>query len=321
MASKYVIGMDIGGTKISTGLLDNKCNLIDIITLPTCADKEKDVILSQIKISIDTILKNNNLDIAYVKGIGICCPGPLNPKTGLVINPPNLPTLWNTNIKEIIEDLYKTPVKVENDANAAGYAEVVMGAAKGCENILYVTVSTGVGTGIIINKQIYHGKNGFAGEGGHLSANYKGTINCNCNAPDCIEAIASGTGIARKAKELIISGQAQNSLLNQYKDNLSDITAKEISTFALQGDKLAVLIIEESAFTIGAWLGGMINLLDPDMIVIGGGVTSIGDLFFNKVRETSLKFTYNIYADKTPIVPAALKTNVGVLGAASLFVL
>ncbi|MEW5819200.1 MAG: ROK family protein [Cyanobacteriota bacterium] len=319
MIKENIIGIDIGGTKISYGLLKLDGNLIDTITLPALADKPKEIFINQLITGINNLLTNNNIDINIIKGIGICCPGPINPITGDIINPPNLPMLWNTNLIQLIKRYYKVPIKVENDANAAALAEILIGAAKNLNNILYVTVSTGIGTGIIIDRKIYHGKNGLAGEGGHISINYHDKIKCNCNAPGCIESIASGTGIASKAKELIITNQVQNSLLKSFSDNPDQISAKQIAEFAKQNDSLSIALIEESAFNIGAWLGGMINLLDPDMIVIGGGVSFTGELFFNKVRATALKFTYNIFASETPIMPAKLKTNAGIYGAASLF--
>lgn len=319
MSDKMIIGVDIGGTKISSGLVDFNGLIKDVTTVPTLANEPAENTLKQFKLSIDKLLDKYGLLISDIEGIGVCCPGPLNPKTGDIINPPNLPAFWHKNLKTIITSIYPLPVKIENDANAAGLAETLIGAAKNFENVLYVTVSTGVGTGIIINREIYHGKNGFAGEGGHLSANYKGNVDCNCKTPCCIESIASGTAIAKYAREFVSNGERPDSMLNTFKDSIEEINAKEVGQCALKGDKLAVEIIENSAFNIGAWLGGMINLLDPDIIVIGGGVSLIGELFFNKVRATALQYTYNMNADKTPIVPAQLQTNVGIYGAASLF--
>lgn len=320
MATPWIIGVDIGGTKISSGLLTANGQLKYVVTVPTMADKSKYVVINQIITTIEQLIADNSISIESIKGIGVCAPGPLNPITGEIINPPNLPSMWNTNLKEVINSFYNLPVVIENDANAAGLAETKIGIAQGYDNVIYTTISTGIGTGIIINGKIYHGKNGFAGEGGHLSTNYKGTIYCNCKAPSCIEGIASGSAIARKAKELISSGKAENSLLASFKDQLDTISAKDVGDLALQNDPLAMEIIKESAFNIGAWLGGLINLLDPEVIVLGGGVTSIGELFFSTVRETVLKFSYNIFADKIPILPAKLKTNVGIYGAASLFI-
>ena len=138
-----------------------------------------------------------------VGGIGICAPGPLNPKTGVVLNPPNLPGWRNIELAKQVEAEFGLPAKLENDANAAGLAEVLFGAAVGYRDIFYVTVSTGVGTGIIINKKIYHGKNGIAGEGGHVSVDYRSPYRCGCGTYGCIEALAAGPGMARRARVML----------------------------------------------------------------------------------------------------------------------
>lgn len=317
---KFIIGVDIGGTKISSGLFNSENKLLTSNTLPTLAEKPKDIIINQIVKSIQTVLESKQLKPENLKGIGICSPGPINPITGDILNPPNLPSLWNTNLLKELATFFPVKTVIENDANAAALAEHKFGAAKGYNNVFYITVSTGIGTGIIINNKIYHGKNGFAGEGGHLSLDLNGKINCNCKIPACIESQASGTAIAKKAISLIKNNQASNSRLNSFQNNLESLTAKEIGILAKENDTQALQIIHDSALKVGAWLGGMINLLDPDIIIIGGGVASLGDLYINKVKETTLKFTYNPYASHTPIVAALLKKNVGIYGAASLFI-
>lgn len=318
--SKNIIGVDIGGTKISSGLFNDHNELVDSLTLPAMADKPKDTVINQVVKGIQILLDKAEITNDSIKGIGICSPGPINPVSGDLLNPPNLPSLWNINLIKELETFFPVKIKIENDANAAALAESRFGAAIDYNNVFYVTVSTGIGTGIIINKSIYHGKNGLAGEGGHLSCNYKGGVSCNCLIPGCLESIASGTAIAKKARELIELGKAENSTLNKYKNIKNSPTTKDIAEMALNGDKLALQLIEDSAFHVGAWLGGMINLLDPDIIVIGGGVASLGKLYFDTVRKTALKYTYNPFADQTPIVAANLQKDAGIYGAASLFI-
>lgn len=314
-----IVGVDIGGTKIAGGIFTLQGELLLKETVIVKDKHSQKSIIQQLFGLIDNLLNTSNTDIKELKGIGICAPGPLNPKKGYIYNPPNLTGLSNFNLKDAVEAKYAVHCIVENDANAAAYAETIMGAAKGMENVFYVTVSTGVGTGIVINKRIYHGKNGFAGEGGHLSSNYHGDVHCLCGAPSCIEGIASGTAIAKKAKSLLKSDKILDSKLINYAYNDDQLTTEVIGRFAQKGDPVCIDIIQDAAFTIGAWLGGIINLLDPDIIVIGGGVSLVGDVFFEKVRSTALAFTYNLEADKTPIVAAQLQKDVGIVGASSLF--
>jgi glucokinase len=257
----------------------------------------------------------------HVGGIGICAPGPLNPRTGVVINPPNLPGWHNVHLAQMIEKEFALPAKVENDANAAGLAEALFGAAVAYRDVFFVTVSTGIGTGIIINKKIYHGKNGVAAEGGHVSIDYRSPYRCGCGTLGCIEALAAGPAIARRARVLLEQEHTRPSLLREMtRGHLSQITPMLIEKAAREGDRVAREIIDDTGFYLGVWLAGMLTLLDPEAVVIGGGVARIGKPLFNKIRETIPRYTINrSFAVKTPLLAAKLQKNVGVYGAASVF--
>ena len=317
---RYIIGIDVGGTKVAGGLLNLKARLVKSEVVPTRAEEGFETSLGQIRGLIASLIgRAGGKD--HVLGIGICAPGPLNPKTGLVINPPNLPGWRNIQLARRIEREFKISTKVENDANAAGLAEVLFGAAVGYRDIFYVTVSTGIGTGIIINKKIYHGKNGVAGEGGHVSIDFRSPYRCGCGTRGCIEALAAGPAIARRARVRLEQEHSVPSLLRELTQNhLSRITPKMIEEAARQGDPVAKEILDETGFYLGVWLAGMITLFDPEAIVIGGGVAKIGKPLFDKIRETIPHYTINrLFARKTPLLAAKLQTNVGVFGAASLF--
>jgi glucokinase len=320
MMPKLIIGIDIGGTKVAGGLVNLKGNLVRSLVVPTLAEQGFDSSFGQILSVIEQLigLADGKPNIA---GIGICAPGPLNPKTGLVINPPNLAGWRNIQLGRRVERKFGLPAKVENDANAAGLAEVLFGAAVGYRDIFYVTVSTGIGTGIIINKRIYHGKNGVAGEGGHVSIDYRSPYRCGCGTRGCIEALAAGPGMVRRARVRLEQEHTAPSLLReQTQGHLSRITPKMIEEAARRGDPFAKEILDETGFYLGVWLAGMITLFDPEAIVIGGGVAKIGKPLFGKIRETIPHYTINrVFARKTPLLPAKLQTNVGVFGAASLF--
>ncbi len=315
-----IVGIDIGGTKIAGGLVTRKGRLVSSRIVPTRAEKGFKSSFRQILHVIERMIRRAG-GKQHVAGIGLCAPGPLNPKTGVVIDAPNLPGWRNIPLARLIEERFGLPARVENDANAAGLAEVLFGAAVGFRHVFYVTVSTGIGTGIIINRKIYHGKNGVAGEGGHVSIDYRSPYRCGCGTLGCIEALAAGPAMARRARVRLEQEHTTPSLLRELTHgNLSQITPKMIQQAARAGDRVAKAMIDETGFHLGVWLAGMITLLDPEAIVIGGGVAHIGKPLFAKLRETIPLYTINRrFVAKTPLLPAKLEKNVGVYGAASLF--
>jgi len=299
-----VLGIDIGGTKIAAGMVEKGGRLLASVVAPTRAANGYEVSIAQLYSAIDQLISEE------ISAIGICAPGPLNPKTGVVINPPNLPGWRDVPLAELVEQRYKIRCRVENDANAAGLAEALMGAGRGFANVFYATLSTGVGAGIIINGKIYHGKNGAAAEGGHVTIDYRSEAVCNCGSRGCIEVLASGTAMTRRASGLI--GEYPASVLGA-----EPATAEAIGRAAAAGDPLGVRILDETAEMLSAWLGSMISLLDPDVIVIGGGVAQIGEPLFSRLRRITPGRTINQFASETPIVPAQLGSDAGIIGAAA----
>lgn len=317
---QLIIGIDVGGTKVAGGLLNQKGRLVKSLVVPTRASKGLRTSFGQVTHAIERLIheaggKHN------VAGIGLCAPGPLDIASGIILKAPNLPGWVRVPVVRKIERHFGLPAKLENDANAAGLAEVLFGAAVGYRHVFYLTVSTGIGTGIIIDKRIYHGKNGVAGEGGHVTIDFHSPYRCGCGSLGCIEALAAGPGMARRARVKLEQEHALPSLLRERTNgNLSEITPQMIEEAARAGDQVAKSIIDETGFYLGVWLGAMITLLDPEAIVIGGGVAQIGKPLLNKIRGTILHYTLNPQlARKIPLLPAKLKKEVGVFGAASLF--
>ncbi len=317
--TQFIIGIDVGGTKVAGGLVTRKGKLSQAQVVPTHADKGFEKSLAQITHLIGRLIRAAG-GKENVGGIGICAPGPLNPKTGVVLNPPNLPGWRDIELTKLVEKEFGLPAKLENDANAAGLAEVLFGAAVGFKDIFYVTVSTGIGTGIITDGKIYHGKNGIAGEGGHVSIDYRSPYHCGCGTYGCIEALAAGPAMARRARVMLEQEHSLPSVLRDLTHGHSEeISPKLIQEAASKGDRVAKTVLEETGFYLGVWLGGMISLFDPDAIVIGGGVSHIGKPLFDKIRATIPSYTINGFAAQTPVLPAKLRNNVGVYGAASVF--
>jgi glucokinase len=263
--------------------------------------------------AIERVLPRNGGQIA---GIGICAPGPLDPSTGVILNPPNLPCWRNFPLAEKVCDRYRVTVQVDNDANAAALAETRWGAAQGYKNVFYATLGTGVGSGIVFDGKIYHGHAGAAGEGGHVSIDYRGPI-CGCGKRGCIEALASGTAIVQRAKEKISSGY--RSMMLDLADGRLDAVSGEIIAKAYgRGDALARELMLESVNFLAVWLSNMINVLDPEVIVIGGGAAALYQAFFDILRHDVPKVTLNPRASEIAIIPARYGADSGIAGGAAL---
>jgi glucokinase len=316
---KHVAGVDIGGTKIAAGIVDGRGSVLEKVVFPTRAEKGFDVSLNQVYASIAQVIELSGLGMERIDGIGVCAPGPLDPVSGIVHNPPNLKGWKDVDLVGLLKKRFSMETRLENDANAAGMAEMRWGAAKGYRDVFYVTVSTGIGTGIIIDGRIYHGSNGMAGEGGHVTIDHDSRVACNCGNIGCVEALASGPGTVKRIVRTLKGNPGMETAISDMVDGvLEDITMVTVAEAAREGDALAREAIQRQARYVGIWLGSMISVLDPAIIVIGGGVSLIGDLFFDEIRKTIPSRTINIYADKTPVVQAGLKRDVGLLGAASI---
>jgi glucokinase len=251
-----------------------------------------------------------------VGGIGICAPGPLDPKTGVIWNPPNLPCWRNFPLGESVQKRYAAPVKIDNDANAAALAETRWGAARGCRNVFYATIGTGIGTGIVFDGKIYHGRTGSAGEGGHVSIDYRGPI-CRCGKPGCIEILASGTAIAQRAREEMAVG-TNSVMLELAGGDVDALTGEIVGKAADGGDDLAKAILTQATEMLALWLSNMVDLFDPDVIVIGGGAAALYQPFFGKLRERISHLTVNPRADEVPILSARYGADAGIAGGAAL---
>lgn len=251
-----------------------------------------------------------------IAAIGICAPGPLNPETGVIINPPNL-TIWhNYPLADEMRQAYEVPVKVDNDANAAALAEAKWGAGRGYRNLFYASVGTGIGTGIIFDGHIYHGKTGAAAEGGHVGIDTDGPV-CNCGKRGCIETLAAGPAIARRARQKL--GQNPNSmLLDMAGGDPQRVSSEMVGKAHAAGDPVAKEVMKETLDLLAYWLGSIIDLLEPDAIVIGGGVSSLLAPFLDEIRERWRGACLNPAPLEIPLLLAHYGEDAGIAGAAAL---
>src|SRR5450432_721239 len=210
-----VIGVDIGGTKIAAGLVSRDGKIEHQVRVPMICNDGPASGLAAVISAIDSVTAKVRAAVGTdgsITGIGICCPGPLDPNTGVVINPPNLPCWRNFPLAAEVARVYRLPVKLDNDANAAALAEALWGAGRGYRNVFYATIGTGIGTGIVFDGRIYHGRTGAAAEGGHVTIDYRGP-RCGCGKRGCIEALASGPAVARRAQDKLRENTALQSAL------------------------------------------------------------------------------------------------------------
>ena len=310
---KYVIGIDLGGTKISTALSDFRGNILNNVVVKTKADEGEIPVLNRIISTIESVIDKEGISIDEVQAIGIGSPGPLNVSTGVIIDTPNLP-FKNFNVKKPIEEKFKVPVYLDNDANVATIGEFMFGAGKGKKNLVFMTVSTGIGGGAIIDGKIYRGSTFNALEIGHTTVEPEGP-KCNCGNIGCLEALSSGTAIGKRGQE-VADSEVETSL-KQY----DKITSYEVFLEAEKGDEEAKKIRDKALNYFGIGVANVVSIFDPEVVIIGGGVTQVGDILFNRVREVVTQRCFKIMADNCDIVPAGLGTDAGVVGAVALAIL
>jgi len=313
-----IIGVDVGGTKVAAGLVDSAGEIAHQTRVPMVAT-DGAAGLAAVTSAIDSVLaaidpKASLKDL--IAGIGICAPGPLDPRTGVVINPPNLPGWRNFPLAELISKSYRLPVRVDNDGNAAALAEAIWGAGRGYRNVFYATIGTGIGTGIVFDGNIYHGRTGAAAEGGHNTIDYRGP-RCACGKLGCIEALASGPAIARNASDKIAAGR-HSSILELAGGRIDQITSEIVGRAYVAGDSLAKEVLEETAMFLTVWLGNIVDLLEPDVMIIGGGAASMLQPFFGEIREGLSGWSINSRCREIPLVTARSGADAGIAGGAAL---
>jgi glucokinase len=290
-----IIGVDLGGTKILTSLADSEGRIISTVRIDTQAKLGPEKVIANIIKSISLAAKQARVPLSRISKIGIGAPGPILGQA-IVVSPPNLPGWQNVNIKSILQKKLNKKIYVENDANAAAFGEFRFGAGKGFRNLIYITLSTGIGGGIIIDGKAYTGSIGTAGEIGHMVIDPDGP-KCGCGNRGCLEALAAGPAIARMA------GQKN---------------ALEAELAARRGNKKAKNAIEKAAKYIGIGIANLNNILNPDIFVIGGGVSNMGRLLLDPVKSWAKKYSMEASRKSLIIVPAKLKNNAGVMGAIAI---
>ena len=308
MKKKYVVGVDLGGTKIYTALVDLEGNIIKEKAVETLAFEGENAVMGRIIDTINYVIDGSEKNL--IKSIGIGSPGPLDVKNGVIIENSNLP-FKNFEIVKTIRETYDLPTYLDNDANVATLGEFMFGAGKGTENMVFITASTGIGGGAVINGKLFRGTTGNALEIGHTIVANEGP-RCGCGNIGCAEALGSGTAIGKRAKEAVDTN-VETSL-----KNYENVTSKEVFKEAANGDRVAKNILEASLNYLGIAVANTITNFDPEKVVIGGGVINGGSIVLDTIRRVVGERALKTFVDSCTVEKAVLGGKAGVLGAAAL---
>ena len=307
---KYCFGVDIGGTTVKIGLFKTDGELVDKWEIKTRTENKGEAILPDIAESLKKKMEEKGIEASQMSGIGIGVPAPVD-DNGVVQNTANLG--WGyKEVNREMEELTGLKVAAGNDANVAALGEMWLGAGKGQKNMIMVTLGTGVGGGVIVNGHPLVGAHGAGGEIGHLCVNYEETEHCGCGNTGCLEQYASATGIARLAKKRLAADDAASSLRDK-----EEISAKTVFDALKDGDKVAEEIVEEFGVYLGHAMANLAAVVDPSVIVIGGGVSKAGEILLDYVEKNFQEKAF--FANKnTELVLATLGNDAGICGAAKL---
>lgn len=312
MSEQIYVGVDLGGTTIKVGICNQAGQLIQTYEGPTETDKGVDTIIDNIEKYVRHIVEQSPYSWDQLAGVGAGVAGFTNVREGVIILAPNV-GFRDVPIRSILEKRIDKPIKIDNDANVAALGEAWSGAGRGIENCVCYTLGTGVGGGIIINGKIYQGSSGLAGELGHISVVPDlEAIQCGCGKMGCLETVSSATGIIRMAKDAVERGDRTSLSMVEH------IAAKEVFDAAKAGDEVASRIVNRAAFYLGKSMAAVAAILNPEVFIIGGGVSKAGDILFNEIREVFAKLAPEPLQRGVSILPAELGNDAGIVGAAGL---
>ena len=320
----HVAGIDIGGTKLATVVADSTGHILSKVRKPTLAERGPEYALQLLFDMVRESIELTGLKQNAISAMGVSCGGPLDTKTGVVYSPPNLPGWDALPLKAKLESEFQIPVTIENDANASALAEYRFGGGRGYDVVLYMTMSTGIGGGIVIDGQIYHGANDSAGEVGHQILLPDGPL-CGCGKRGCLEALCSGPAIARRAQAAIRkqleTGKTETTELLKLTDGcIETVKSEHVLAAAQTGDALALQLVDETAYYMGWGIANLVNILNPDIVLLGTIAIAAGDLLLDPIRKTVAEFAMTRPAEVVKIEPAQLGETLGDLAAIALVV-
>jgi glucokinase len=316
---RFVLGIDIGGTNLVVGsVAEDGSALRALESEPTHAEAGQSDVLDRLITLAQRTIERTRREVrgAEIIGVGVGAPGPLDTKSGIVLLTPNLGWV-NLPLRQIIHERLGLPAALDNDANCAVLGEWWMGAARGTKNAIGITIGTGIGGGIIVDGKLYHGASDCAGEIGHTTIDTEGR-RCKCGNYGCLEAYASGPNIAMRAVEELKAG-AVSRLADYVGGDLRQVTAQTVYQAAHDGDGLALEVVNDTAKFLGVGIANLLNVFNPEVVVVCGGVTLAGDRLFDPLRREVARRAFKPAVSVCRIVPCELSGTAGVYGAAKVY--
>ncbi|MFC1911805.1 ROK family protein [Chloroflexota bacterium] len=310
-----VLTVDLGGTKILTALVSRNGEIMARGRCLTLADEGPTPVIGRLLSAVDSMLRLESLAPSEVDSISIAAAGAVDLDRGLVTLSPNLPGWHDVPLGEAVRERYGIKVFLVNDASAAALGEHHFGSGKRVTNLVFLTIGTGIGGGIIVNGKLYQGLSGSAGEIGHMTLDMNG-LRCACGNIGCLETLASGTAIAREARHRLKQGE-KSALTDIMAGKIGNITAEEVGAAAGDGDSLALDIITRAGTYLGVGMVNLVNIFNPEMIVVGGGVARLAELLLEPARQAVWERAFPVSAKAVRIVAARLGEEAGIYGAAA----
>lgn len=313
---KLALGVDIGGTKVAAGIVDESGNLLFKTRVPmNVAGSEHDgmaCVHGAIRAALASEFGSR------VEAIGVASPGPLELPSGKILQTPNLPCWHNFPLGDLVREAYPLPMRIDNDANAAGLAEALWGTGRRYDSVFYATVGTGIGTAVVLKQKLFYGRTFTAPEGGHMTIDYHSDLVCGCGKRGCVEILASGPAIAQRARSRVMSSPVRSLMLKYAENDVLKITAHVVERAWREGDAMATEILRETAEVLAVWFGNIIDLLEPDVIVVGGGVGQVVSEWFPQIEKQIPHWSIVPRANETKLALAKYASDAGVVGAAAL---
>jgi glucokinase len=313
-SNRPVVAVDIGGTKYITAVVDGSGKMLARRYRYTLSHEGPKKVITRMAATIGETIKAAGMSRGELGGIGLAVAGLIDMRRQVVTEAPNLPRWRNVPLCDLLAAEFKMPVFMLNDANAAVLGEHRLGAGKGLDNVVFLTISTGIGGGIVIGGELYNGTDGCAGELGHMIIQETGPA-CPCGRHGCLESLASGTAIARMARDRLREWE-KSVLTDLVSGAIDEVTAEHVSMGARHGDPLCLDVVTAAAHYLGIGLGNIVNIFNPQMIILGGGVSAMGEMFLNPTRKAMKVHAFKLPARTVKVVRARLGVNSGLLGVA-----